>query len=245
MVLVVCGIKGGAGKSLITANLTVLSAQTNQVLLVDGDDQATVSDWVEHRLAMGVTTNWTTIRLRGSSVRTEVIKLVENYDHVIIDCGGRDTSSLRAALTICDIALMPFQPKSFDIWTGSKMAEIIDEAKCLNPNLKALAFINCAGSRGTDNSGAQNILSKIEGLDLLDVTVGLRKSFSNATSEGLGIVEVLRADPKAVGEIKKLYSQVFDTKNTTLKHNNLAKNTQNICNKNTLNTQNMCNKSTL
>ena len=33
------------------------------------------------------------------------------------------------------------------------------------------------------------VLAKADGLNLLPVTVGLRKAFSNATAEGLGIAE--------------------------------------------------------
>src|SRR4029079_19197452 len=108
-----------------------------------------------------------------------------NYDDIIIDCGGRDTASLRAALTVSDIFLVPFQPKSFDIWTTEKVCQLIAEATALNENLACYTVINCAASRGTDNEDAQTILSQAEGLKLLPITIGLRKGFSNATAEGL------------------------------------------------------------
>jgi len=210
MILTIGAIKGGCGKSLISTNLTVLRSMVGKkVLLVDGDEQGTSGDWSDHRTGLDINTPWTTIRLRANAVRTEILKLKDNYDDIIIDCGGRDTSSLRAALTVSDVFLVPFQPKSFDIWTATKVSQLISEVSIINPNLKTYAFINCAISRGTDNQDAQQILSQIEGLTLLPQTIGMRKSFSNATSEGLGVIE-LKTDKKATSEIKALCEAIFN-----------------------------------
>ena len=214
MILTVGGIKGGCGKSLIATNLTVLRAsQGRRVLLVDADEQGTSADWTDHRGGLGISIPWTTIRLKANSVRTEVIKLAANYDDIIIDCGGRDTASLRAALTVSDVFLVPFQPKSFDIWTTGKVSALVNEAICLNEKLKSYAFINCGGARGSDNEDARTILEHTDGLKLLPVTVGLRKAFSNATAEGLGVIE-MPADKKAIAEIKALHDAVFGAKKT-------------------------------
>jgi chromosome partitioning protein len=210
MILTVGGIKGGCGKSLISTNLTVIRSLISgqRVLLVDADEQGTAGDWTDHRTGLGVATPWTTIRLKANAVRTEVLKLSKNYDDIIIDCGGRDTASLRAALTVSDVFLVPFQPKSFDIWTTSKVSALVEEAKCLNEKLISYAFINCGCSRGSDNEDAKNILSKSDGLQMLPVVVGQRKAFSNATAEGLGVVET-PGDAKAIHEIKALHAAVF------------------------------------
>lgn len=208
MIITVGGIKGGCGKSLIATNLTVLRSRTGRTLLVDGDEQGTSGDWADHRIALGIDTNWVTIRLKANAIRSEVKKLSKNYDDIIIDCGGRDTASLRAALTISDVFLVPFQPKSFDIWTMSQVCSLIAEAKIINEELKAYTFLNCASSRGSDNDDAQTILSKSNELILLPVTIGLRKSFSNATAQGLGVIEI-KSDDKAIGEIEDLHDRIF------------------------------------
>lgn len=215
MIITVGGIKGGCGKSLIATNLTVMRASKGRkVLLVDADEQGTSGDWTDHRASLGVETLWTTIRLKANAVRTEIKKMADNYDDIIIDCGGRDTTSLRAALTVSEIFLVPFQPKSFDIWTAEKVSELIGEAIALNDELVAYAVINCAASRGTDNDDAKKILSKAQGLRLLPATIGLRKAFSNATAEGLGIIE-MRSDKKAHDEMHALHDALFTKKRHT------------------------------
>lgn len=216
MIVTIGGIKGGVGKSLIAVNLAVIrSLDGKKVLLVDGDDQGTASDWADHRMGLGITTPWTTIRLKGVSVRNELIKMKDDYDDIVIDCGGRDTASLRAALTISDVFVVPFQPKSFDIWTVSQVSEVVEEARSINPSLQAYSFINCGGARGKDNEEAQNILKQVDGISPIPVSVGLRKAFSNATAEGLGVVEFKPQDKKASSEIKTLYRHVFDTEKTS------------------------------
>jgi chromosome partitioning protein len=209
MILTIGAVKGGVGKSLIATNMAVLrSSLGKKVLLVDADEQATTISWADQRTALGVPTPWTTVQLKSAAVRTEVRKMIAHYDDIIIDCGGRDTASLRAALTVSDMFLVPFQPKSFDIWTSEKVAGLVEEATALNEKLISYSVINCAGARGSDNDDARAILCKMPGVRLLPATIGLRKAFSNATAEGLGIIET-KGDKKAVSEIMALHDILF------------------------------------
>ena len=113
MIIVVGGIKGGSGKSTIATNLTVMCAIAGQdVLLIDADDQETASDFTALRNeTQSNKVRYTCIKLTGAAVRTETLRLPEKYQTIIIDSGGRDTVSQRAALTVADVALVPFLPK--------------------------------------------------------------------------------------------------------------------------------------
>ena len=214
MILTCGGIKGGVGKSLISINLVVMRSKDKKVLLVDADDQHTASDWAGHRMNMNIPTTWTTIRLREAAVSTEVLKLASSFDDIIIDCGGRDTKSLRAALAVSDMFLIPFQPASFDIWTLNQVNELVNEVKIFNPKLKCYAFINRGESKGSDNESAQLILSKSIEVQLLPAVIGHRKAFGNSISEGLGIIE-LNKDFKAQQEMSNLYDLIYDIKLTS------------------------------
>jgi chromosome partitioning protein len=66
--------------------------------------------------------------------------LVSKYGEIVIDVGGRDTGSLRAALTVADAIPVPFQPRSVDLWAGEQIAALVSEAKLLNERLLAYAL---------------------------------------------------------------------------------------------------------
>ena len=130
-IIVVGGIKGGSGKTTIATNVAVVRSVEGKrkVLLVDADEQRSASDWAEHRESMGIATPWTTVSLLGAAVRTQVLKLSKDYDDVVIDTGGRDTTSQRSALTIADIFLAPFQPRSLDVWTIGEVSSLLSEIR--------------------------------------------------------------------------------------------------------------------
>ena len=138
MIVVIGGIKGGSGKTTVATNLAVMRASHgHDVLLVDADDQETASDFtiLRNDRAAGEAA-YTSIKLTGQAVRTETRRLADKYDDVVIDTGGRDTTSQRAALTVADVLLVPFVPRSFDVWTLEKVGELVAEIRTVNPNLR-------------------------------------------------------------------------------------------------------------
>lgn len=214
MIIVVGGIKGGSGKSTIATNLTVMCAITgHDVLLIDADDQETASDFTALRNEIqSDKVRYTCIKLTGAAVRTETLRLSEKYQTIIIDSGGRDTVSQRAALTVADVALIPFLPRSFDVWTLEKVSNLIEEIKTINPNLQSYTFINRADAKGQDNDDAAGFLGETTVLTFIDVVLGTRKSFGNAAASGLSVVELKPKDTKAVAEIETLFQYVFNVK---------------------------------
>jgi chromosome partitioning protein len=213
MIITIGGIKGGSGKTTVATNLAVMRANTGRdVLLIDADDQETATDFTalrNERRAMGA--GYTSIKLSGPAVRTETLKLREKYQDIIIDTGGRDTTSQRAALAISDVLLVPFVPRSFDVWTIEKVGELVEEMRTANPGLRAHTFINRADSRGSDNEDASQVLQDSPTLVLLDATIGQRKAFGNAAAEGLAVTELRQSDTKAVEEINTLFHLVFES----------------------------------
>ena len=65
------------------------------------------------------------IAIHGAALRTQVWQLTPKYDDIVIDVGGRDTGSLRAALIVANTVLIPVQPRSFDIWAVGQIAELV------------------------------------------------------------------------------------------------------------------------
>ncbi len=210
MIIAVGGVKGGTGKTTIATNLTVLRSSTGKkVLLVDADEQKSTSIWANQRYVLGLETKWANIQLTGKAVHSELLKMQTDYDDVIIDVGGRETRSLRAAIAVADIFLVPFKPRSLDIWTLGDIKAIISEMKPANPKLQCFAIVNQADSRGSDNEDTIHILQECEEIKCFEITIGSRKSFANAASDGLGITEMQNLDKKAIQEMQSLYNMLY------------------------------------
>ena len=209
MIYTIGGIKGGSGKTTVATNLTVwLSSHGRDVLLVDADDQETATDFTAWRSELtDGNTGYTAIQLSESAVRTEATKLAPKYDDIVIDTGGRDTTSQRAALSIADLFLLPFIPRSFDIWTLEKVTALIEDVRPINPDLKIVAFLNRSDPRGGDNLGASALLSESSAFTFLDTALGNRKAFANAAAVGMGVTEVKPRDKKAIRELEALFQQ--------------------------------------
>src|SRR5215475_3611552 len=210
MILAVGNTKGGVGKTTLAINFAIARASTGKdVLLVDGDEQHTAITFTELRTEQLGAPGYTAVSLQGAALRTQVRQLASKYDDIIIDVGGRDTGSLRAALTVADTLLIPVQPRSFDIWAVDQVAALVKEAREINPALRAVTILNAADAQGRDNDEAEEALREIAGLDVLPLTIGRRKAFPNAAARGRAVTEAVPRDVKAVGELHALLHALY------------------------------------
>jgi chromosome partitioning protein len=177
MIVVCGGIKGGSGKTTVAINLAVIRTLAgHDVLLVDADDQETATDFTRQRNERtGDQAGYTSTQLHEDAVRTEVRRFRDKYDDIVIDTGGRDTTSQRAALTVADVLLVPFIPRSFDVWTLEKVEKLVGLIQTVNPELRAYLFLNRADASGADNAEASELL-RDRGPHLSGSTVGIPES---------------------------------------------------------------------
>lgn len=210
MILVIGGIKGGSGKTTIATNLAVMRSMNKKVLLVDADEQKSAWDWSQQRDSLAdysLRSSFSTVCMSGKSIYSNLLRLKEDYDDIIVDTGGRDTTSQRSALCVADKLLLPFKPSSIDIWTIVPIKGILSE--CVNHNLEVCAVISQADSTGKDNRDAKEILKDFKEIQTLDCTIGNRKAFRNAAADGLGVIEMPFTDKKACKEIQILYDLIY------------------------------------
>lgn len=211
MVIVVGSQKGGVGKTTVATNLAAwLVARGSDVLLVDADDQASASDFSAYREQTRGETGYTLVQINGTHVRKQVEALRPKYDHIVIDTGGRDTTSQRAALYVCDTFLTPFNPRSYDLWTVTKVADLVDEVQAMRPEpMQAYSFINRADTRSQDNRQVGEALLEYNQLTFLPFPLTNRKAFANSAAIGLAVFEMDQPDTKAVAEIDNLFNAII------------------------------------
>jgi chromosome partitioning protein len=211
MILVVGGIKGGSGKSTIAVNLAVARASGHKVLLVDGDDQESTSDWYAERKSSypDLSPNLDFVQVAGRAAHDQLLGVADQYDTIIVDTGGRDTDTQRAVLLIADLLLLPIQPRSVDVWTLKRVSALIGEIHNINPDLKCLGFVNRAFANSIDNDDTMTAINEADYIDSLKLKMGDRKAFSNSFGVGLTVPEIKPRADKAIDELQALYNKIF------------------------------------
>jgi len=212
MIITVGGQKGGTGKTTLAAHMAVLRAEAGKrVLLVDADEQQSTKLFsTQRKLEHPKAVQYSADTHLDDAVRLEVGQKLDVYDDIIIDTGGRDSRSQRSALAITDLLLMPFKPRSLDLWTVEDMLKIIELMRSVNPNLRPLSVLNQADVQGTDNQEAEALLAEITDIPYSGVTIVNRKAFGKAMAQGLAVHELRPADKKAVSEMTALYDYIFN-----------------------------------
>jgi chromosome partitioning protein len=211
MILTVGNTKGGVGKTTLALNIAIARAlQGKDVLLVDGDRQGTAQTALTIRSDAGRTPVISCVQYcDGSTLRAQVLQMKPKFDDVVIDAGGRDSTALRAALVLTDTLVVPFAPRSVDVWALNDISSLIKEARSVRDNLKAFALLNNADSGGSDNADAIAALVDFPELEHLPVIIHRRKSLANAAGQGLSVLELKPKDEKANSEINAIISALF------------------------------------
>jgi chromosome partitioning protein len=214
MILVCGGIKGGSGKTTMATNLAAMRAGAGKdVLLVDADEQesATIFTAIRKR-DQRERPQYTSIILRESQVRAEIERMRAKYDDIIVDTGGRDTRAQRASLSLADVLLLPFNPRSLDIWTIENVEKLLEDMHTINLQLRPVSFLNRADPVGLDNQDSREILTAVAGIEFAGITIVNRKAFGKAVALGLSVTELHKPDEKASREIVALYEYLFSAK---------------------------------
>lgn len=208
MIVTVGNTKGGTGKSTIAINLAI--ARGGKVWMIDGDRQGTAKTVMLVRAQTGRLPAIPCDHLpEGKDLRVQLSARSKQFDDVVIDAGGRDSSALRAALVLSDLVLIPFAPRSLDVWALGDISALIEEARVINPALRAAAVLSCADATGHDNKDAVDALADFPQLTYMPTPIRRRKSVANAVGMGLSVLEVTPKDEKANQEIKALVNAVF------------------------------------
>ena len=199
MITVIGSLKGGSGKSTVTFNLAVwLEMAEAEVLVVDADPQATLTDVAEVRMEEGYEPF---LNLKDASALSR--KKLQGYDEVLIDVGTSDIEAMKLALALADRVIIPVPPSQADIWSTQRFLKFLDDAvDGERPEL--LSFINRADThhaiRESDEAAAA--LVSLPGIRYIKHRLCQRTVFRRSFSEGLAVYEL---DPRGKGS-KEFYA---------------------------------------
>lgn len=195
--------KGGVGKTTLATNLAVALSNKGKTLLVDTDDQKSAYNWNEYRQE----------KLNSISVIDNLGKtlqpLNDEYEFILIDIAGRDSEVFREALLISDKLIVPTQASILDLELLPYIADKVETAHKLNPELKAYIVINRANANPKNNevSEAKKFIAKYPIFKLLNTVIHDRKQFRDAIIGGLSVSEM--GSSKAHDELNKFLIEVL------------------------------------
>jgi len=187
MITVVGSLKGGTGKSTLTFNLAVWLAMADaEVVLVDADPQATLTDVAQVRAEEGYDPKLQV--LDQSALDAERFA---NAAEVLIDVGTADLEAMGRAIALCDRVVVPVPPSQADIWSTQRYLRWVDTLERETP-AEILGFINRGDTHHAvrETAEAAAALVSLRRIRYLKPHLGQRTVFRRSFSEGLAVFEL-------------------------------------------------------
>lgn len=211
-IIVIGGEKGGVGKSTIATNVAVeIVTLGAKLMLIDSDPQKTSLNWVDRRNELNPMLPKVFGVSKEGNVREIIKEFASNYDIVLLDASGRDSKSLRTALTICDKFYCPVKPSQADLETLPHVCELINASKDINERLRAYAIVSMASPNYNikDHTEASSLINDLHHyLELSKSIIMERKVYRDALLQGKGVTEL--QNNKATTEIKTLVKEMIN-----------------------------------
>ena len=135
-----------------------------------------------------------------------------NFDLVIVDAGGRDSTLFRSAIIAAagGALIIPILPSQYDIWATEDSFAVLKEARVFT-EIKAFGLFNQVIQNTTVTKEAIETLQEITSentVSLLTSRLFNRVDYKKSISEGKGVMEYAPRS-KAAYEIRSLYDEVM------------------------------------
>lgn len=205
-VISIVALKGGVGKTTIALSLAAeYRVRGFSVLLADADPQGSSQAWGSAASGnpRAQATVPTVVGVRDGFYRPDQLpKLAESYDWTIIDTPPHAGPTLRAALAVADLALLPCGPGALEAWALGDTVRIIEEARIARPGLAAAIVLNRVQKRTAIGAGAREALADA-GIPVAKSWLGFRVTFTEAVAAGLAPTTYQPKSP-AADEVRAL-----------------------------------------
>jgi len=204
-IIAVVGNKGGAGKTTLSVNLAAGISREHSVVMIDADPQGSSLQW---RAIAGDNVNFP-VYAQTFSLREQAKQYAVKNEYVLIDCPPSvHASQTLAVLEFADLALIPVQPSPVDLWATVHIEKAINEAREVNPGLKAMLVINQLEARTTLSKLVREVLSEIA-IPVAETAIRRRAIYRNSALEGKSVFDIGKRGAEAAAELDSLLKEVL------------------------------------
>lgn len=200
--IVLASQKGGAGKSTIAVQLSLMAEKNGETILVDADPQKSVWEWGAlrdaHTPQIFTVSAWEVPQLVDAAKTNGV-------DYVIVDTASHTDLLLYKTLATADLVVIPVRPTLFDLQALKSTQRMVEAA-----GRPAVVVLSQMPTNKTETSVAEEVASAIAdmGLTVAPIRVRHHAAYSRALLDGLAVTEYPRRAKYAREEIEALWSWI-------------------------------------
>lgn len=194
MIITICQVIGGPGKSTAAQNLAVsLSLKGLSVCIVDTDPKPISYKWAGFRNNAGVKPIIACEKVNGDDVDEALPKLKKDkgYDCLIVDCQAGDSNAMRQAMLVSNLTIMPICPLAGDLMRLDEAVDVINTLSKIRP-IKTYFLLSKAPTLpsrfGYIHQAKDHI--KSVGLNIFDVNISDVLHYDYPKVSGSSVLEI-------------------------------------------------------
>ncbi|HTZ71103.1 MAG TPA: ParA family partition ATPase [Acetobacteraceae bacterium] len=204
LIITVAQQKGGAGKTMLAANLAAAWAPTRRVTLLDIDPQRSLKRWHALRMAHGKGVAIGFSDVSGWRLAGELDRLQGEADIILVDTPPHIDTDATRAIRAANLVLVPVQPSPPDLWAAEGTLALAAAER-----RRVALLLNRAAAKSRLRTAIENEIAGRR-LTLLAPALGNRAAYALAFSQGMGVAETA-ARTQAGQEFAALAQAVLET----------------------------------
>ncbi len=189
LIITIAQQKGGAGKTMLAANLAACWSMTHRVGILDIDPQHSLSQWQTLRSGLAGVAALGFSDASGWRVKGELDRLSAAADILIVDTPPQIDSDASRAIRAAHLVVIPVQPSMPDLWASAGTLKLVAAER-----RRVVAVLNRAPAKSALRSAVEASFAQT-GLQLLPQALGDRRAYATSFARGMGVIE---SQPRSV-----------------------------------------------